>query len=87
MLVGGVGGRGVVATASYEARVFGVGSAMATETARRRCPDGVFLAPRFPAYRALPPSLKALGIVLVVGPTYAIQTERRGLEFDEERYW
>lgn len=42
---------------------------------------------RFPAYRALPPSLKALGIVLVVGPTYAIQTERRGLEFDEERYW
>ncbi|THH19764.1 hypothetical protein EW146_g1470 [Bondarzewia mesenterica] len=42
---------------------------------------------RFPAYRALPPSLKALGIVLIVGPAIAIQTERRGVEFDENVYW
>ena len=51
VIVGGVGGRGVVATASYEARRFGVGSAMSTETARRRCPQGVFLSTRFEAYR------------------------------------
>jgi len=41
----------VVATASYQARRFGVGSAMATATAMRRCPHGVFLAPRMQAYR------------------------------------
>ncbi len=40
-----------VATASYQARRFGVGSAMATATAMRRCPHGVFLAPRMQAYR------------------------------------
>ncbi|KAI9513351.1 hypothetical protein F5148DRAFT_1157995 [Russula earlei] len=40
-----------------------------------------------PAYRALPLSLKALGAVLVVGPAWAIQTERRGVEFDEEHNW
>jgi hypothetical protein len=47
-----------------------------------------FAAQRYwPAYRALPLSLKALGVVLVVGPTWAIQTERRGVEFDEEYNW
>jgi hypothetical protein len=47
-----------------------------------------FAAHRYwPAYRALPPHLKALGVVLVVGPTWAIQTERRGVEFDEEHNW
>ena len=52
VIVGGVGGRGVVATASYEARKFGVRSAMSTAEARSRCPHAAFLVGRFDAYRA-----------------------------------
>ena len=43
--------RGVVATASYEARKFGVHSAMASVTAGRLCPNGIFVSPRMEVYR------------------------------------
>src|SRR5438270_1715940 len=50
--VGG-GHRGVVAAASYEARKFGVRSAMPSVTAKRRCSDLIFVKPRFEVYRAV----------------------------------
>jgi DNA polymerase IV len=51
--VGGSRERGVVAAASYEARKFGVRSALPSITAKRRCPDLVFVTPRFDVYKAV----------------------------------
>lgn len=53
VVVGGIGPRGVVATASYEARVFGVSSAMPTAQARRLVPNAAYLVPRFGFYRSI----------------------------------
>src|SRR6266545_1357326 len=53
VIVGGPSRRGVVCAASYEARRFGVRSAMPTARARKLCPDGVFLPPRFDRYSEL----------------------------------
>jgi DNA polymerase-4 len=57
--VGG-GHRGVVAAASYEARRFGIRSAMPSVTAKRRCPDLVFVKPRFDAYKEVSNQIRAI---------------------------
>ena len=58
--VGFDGGRGVVAAASYEARKFGVRSAMPSATARRQCPQLIFCPPRFDAYRVVSRHIRAI---------------------------
>jgi DNA polymerase-4 len=75
VIVGGLGTRGVVATASYEARKFGVHSAMPMAEARRRCPDGKYVAPRMSAYREV--SLQVFDILRRFTPLV------QGLSLDE----
>jgi DNA polymerase-4 len=58
--VGGSRERGVVAAASYEARKFGVRSAMPSVTARRKCPDLIFVKPRFEVYREVSLQIRAI---------------------------
>lgn len=57
--VGG-GHRGVVAAASYEARKFGIRSAMPSVTAKRRCPELVFVKPRFDVYRSVSQQIRSI---------------------------
>jgi DNA polymerase IV len=66
VVVGGVGPRGVVATASYEARRFGVHSALSVAAARARCPQAAFLSPRFDVYRAA--SAQVMSALLELSP-------------------
>ncbi|MDO5658342.1 MAG: DNA polymerase IV [Paracoccus sp. (in: a-proteobacteria)] len=58
--VGGSSRRGVVAAASYEARAFGVRSAMPSVTAARRCPELIFVRPRFDVYRAVSQQIREI---------------------------
>jgi DNA polymerase-4 len=58
--VGGSAERGVVAAASYEARAFGVRSAMPSMKAARLCPQLIFVPPRFDAYRAVSRQIRAI---------------------------
>jgi len=60
VIVGGLGPRGVVSTASYEARPFGVGSALPMAVARRRCPQGAFLRPRFARYKEISDRIRSI---------------------------
>lgn len=66
VLVGGQGGRGVVAAASYEARSFGCRSAMPMAEARRRCPDAVIISPSFGRYED--ESRRIMGIIESASP-------------------
>ncbi|MFT4119163.1 DNA polymerase IV [Bradyrhizobium sp.] len=58
--VGGSAARGVVAAASYEARAFGVRSALPSVTAKRRCPQLIFVTPRFEVYRAVSAQIREI---------------------------
>ena len=60
LAVGGSRERGVVAAASYEARAYGVRSAMPSVTARRLCPELVFVKPRFDVYKAVSGQIRAI---------------------------
>ncbi|WP_369245100.1 DNA polymerase IV [Streptomyces sp. R41] len=66
VVVGGLGPRGVVATASYEARVFGVHSAMPMAQARRLAPNAAYLVPRFGLYREV--SEQVMGLLGALSP-------------------
>lgn len=76
VIVGGAK-RGVVSTASYEARKYGVRSAMPIFEARRRCPQGIFLPVRMERYQEV--SQKVMAILEAVSPLVEQGIHRRGL--------
>ncbi|MGR6969112.1 DNA polymerase IV [Streptomyces cynarae] len=90
VIVGGLGPRGVVATASYEARVFGVHSAMPMAQARRLAPNAAYLVPRFGVYRRISEQVMSLlrGLSPLVEPLSLdeafVDLEAGGAAWDEE---
>ncbi|MEV6742191.1 DNA polymerase IV [Streptomyces sp. NPDC051104] len=90
VIVGGLGPRGVVATASYEARVFGVHSAMPMAQARRLAPNAAYLVPRFGIYRRISEQVMSLlrGLSPLVEPLSLdeafVDLEAGGAAWDEE---
>ncbi|WNC00557.1 DNA polymerase IV [Streptomyces sp. CGMCC 4.7035] len=90
VVVGGLGPRGVVATASYEARVFGVHSAMPMAQARRLAPNAAYLVPRFGFYREI--SEQVMGLLRDLSPLVEplsldeafVDLEAGGAAWDEE---
>jgi DNA polymerase-4 len=90
VVVGGLGPRGVVATCSYEARVFGVHSAMPMAQARRLAPNAAYLVPRFGFYRAI--SEQVMGLLRDLSPLVEplsldeafVDLEAGGAAWDEE---
>ncbi|MDG4858204.1 DNA polymerase IV [Streptomyces sp. T-3] len=89
VIVGGLGPRGVVATASYEARRFGVHSAMPMGQARRLAPNAAYLVPRFGLYREISEQVMALlrGLSPLVEPLSLdeafVDLEAGGVAWDE----
>ena len=73
--VGGSRERGVVAAASYEARAFGVRSAMPSVTAKRKCPNLIFVKPRFDVYKAVSLQIRAIFV--------AYTRDHRAISLDE----
>ncbi len=85
VVVAGSGPRAVVTTASYEARPFGVGSAMPAGLARRRCPDAVFIPPDHAYYRAKSQDVREV-VVRLERPGEWVSLDEVYLDLTGERY-
>jgi len=83
VVVAGSGPRAVVTTASYEARRFGVHSAMPASQARRRCPQAVFIAPDFQAYRSKSRELWAIVAERLCCPMQQLSLDEAYLDVTE----
>jgi DNA polymerase-4 len=82
VVVAGSGPRAVVTTASYEARKFGVGSALPAAIARRRCPQAIFVAPDFPHYRERSQAVMRL-VAEIEAPREAVSLDEVYLDLTE----